>query len=779
MDNSIAISLKVIDEATPELKKLVSTIDSSASTIKSKLNTLGTVMAAVGAAVVGGFAAIAKSAINTADEMGMTAQKVGMSVESFSALAYAAKMSDVPLEGLKTGINQLNKSLIESQNDTSEAANAFKYLGISTKDSFGKLKSSEAIINEMANAFANLPDGASKSAVAMELLGKAGTDMIPLLNSGAEGIKELTDEAQRFGIVVTEELSAAANEFNDNLDKIGSITSGVGMVIAKEMLPVLNNFVNGLGEMIAKSDGVQQFGQGVAHVFKFIVKAGAGVVFTIQSIGKVIGALAAAAVAIFSGNFGQVGVIFSSLKDDIKSSAVATGEFMTKMDAAPAPVAKLTTEIKKATTAHKEYNRVVKDRKDKTDGVAARQAKEYADLLMQIQREIDGVKQLTFAEQIRYEMEKGRYTFLKTEQKAHVEKLLQEAEAKRMILEVDKQLKDSAENIAKARKDVEVAAAQELQDSTQYLDLLKTQGKDAADAWLQVQQAIAPLIAQRTLLEDLRDKAAAANDTQAVTRYQDAIITLNGVIDQTATKLQGVTNSTTTIKNETAAWNEYIGKTREEVAKLDSAAQMLQVWFREGKISAEEFKNAMEEINTQKFTALKTELTDLQKMTNTAAQGMQNDMSTFFFDAMNGKMNDLGTMFKHTLDRMVADLLASQLTDYLFGGAVKSAGGARSGGVLSGLFATVFGGMGRRERGGPVSAGIPYIVGEKRPEVFIPNTSGTIAPSISSAIAGGGAGTAVTFNITAMDSQDVMRSMEKIKRPLADLISGTKRAYNK
>ncbi|MEI9899701.1 MAG: hypothetical protein WDN31_05620 [Hyphomicrobium sp.] len=34
-----------------------------------------------------------------------------------------------------------------------------------------------------------------------------------------------------------------------------------------------------------------------------------------------------------------------------------------------------------------------------------------------------------------------------------------------------------------------------------------------------------------------------------------------------------------------------------------------------------------------------------------------------------------------------------------------------------------------REFGGPVSAGQPYIVGEKRPKVFVPNTSGTIVPS--------------------------------------------------
>lgn len=771
-DNNVTIKLEVDDKATPALKDFASKLSQFATSARTAFGLVAVAGAAAGAAVVTGLAAMTKAAINTADEMGMTAQKVGLSVDVFSALAYAAKMNDVPLDGLKTGLNQLNKSLIETENGGSAVATAFKYLGISSKDASGKLKASDQILNEVANAFATMPDGASKSAVAMEIFGKAGADLIPMLNAGADGIKTLTDEAKSLGVVITQDLADAANQFNDNLDKIGSMSQGVGMVIAKELLPVLNNFVVGLSDMIAKSDGVQQFGQGMAQIFKFIVKAGASVIFTIQTIGKVIGALAAAGAAILSGNFGQVGTIFSLLKEDINSSAGATREFITKLDDLNVTTAKTTDETKKATKAWKDYKGVVKP-----DASVAAQKKAYDELLIQIQREIDGVKQLTFAEQIQFEMAKGKYQFLTPAQKAHVSELLKEADAKRLILAVDKQLKDSADNVAKARVDAVASANLELQNSTTYLDLLKTAGKDAADAWMSAQNAIAPLAAQRTLLEDLRDKAAAANDTQGVTRYQAAIDALNLVIQQTAVELQGVAGATVNVKNETAAWSDYVGKTRDELDKLNSSAALLEQWFAAGKISALEFKNAMEQINTTKFTLLKTELSTLQQMTLTVATGMQSDMSTFFFDAMQGKMTDLAGSFKKTIDRMVADLLASQLTDYLFGGVVKSAGGARGGGALSGLMSSVFGGF--RENGGPVKAGVPYIVGERQPEVFIPSSSGTIAPSISSAIAGGGANTAVSFNITAMDSQDVMRSMEKIKRPLADLIAGTNRAYNK
>jgi hypothetical protein len=49
----------------------------------------------------------------------------------------------------------------------------------------------------------------------------------------------------------------------------------------------------------------------------------------------------------------------------------------------------------------------------------------------------------------------------------------------------------------------------------------------------------------------------------------------------------------------------------------------------------------------------------------------------------------------------------------------------------------------KREHGGPVVAGRPYIVGEKRPEIFVPSQSGTIIPSIDGLTVAGAGGTMV------------------------------------
>ena len=60
--------------------------------------------------------------------------------------------------------------------------------------------------------------------------------------------------------------------------------------------------------------------------------------------------------------------------------------------------------------------------------------------------------------------------------------------------------------------------------------------------------------------------------------------------------------------------------------------------------------------------------------------------------------------------------------------------------------------------GGPATAGQPYIVGEKGPELFIPKNSGTVIPNdATEALSGGGGmgmgGGQVTYNINAVDAR--------------------------
>lgn len=201
-----------------------------------------------GLGVVSGFAglvALTKKAADAGDALSKLSQKTGTSVEDLSKLQYAAGLSGVSTEALAKGMTSLAVGMIEARDGgITPAAEAFSKLGVSVKNVDGTIKSSRAVLGELADRFAAMPDGPEKAALAVDLFGKKlGSEMIPLLNSGSKGIKEMGAEAERLGVVMSTELAKKSEEFNDNLERMSKLSNAAGISIAKSLVPALNDLL--------------------------------------------------------------------------------------------------------------------------------------------------------------------------------------------------------------------------------------------------------------------------------------------------------------------------------------------------------------------------------------------------------------------------------------------------------------------------------------------------------------------------------------------------------
>lgn len=205
----------------------------------ARLKTAMLAAAAAAGAALAGIAASVKSTIDTMDDMSKAASKIGIPIEELSKLAYAADLSGVSMQGLQTAVGRLSRNMADAASGTGEGAKAFAKLGISVKGADGNFKSSSTILAEIADRFKALPDGAQKTALAMQLMGRSGAEMIPLLNGGSGALNELLMEAARFGLVISGETGRAAEAFNDNLSRMGYAVKGVGISLAAALLPVL------------------------------------------------------------------------------------------------------------------------------------------------------------------------------------------------------------------------------------------------------------------------------------------------------------------------------------------------------------------------------------------------------------------------------------------------------------------------------------------------------------------------------------------------------------
>lgn len=199
-------------------------------------NPIGAASVAMGAASAALVASV-QSAIDTGDQLNKLSQKTGIAVESLSTLAYAGDLSGVSIDALASGIKKLSVNMAEaSTSATGKAAEAFKALGVEVKGIDGALRASDDVLGDIADSFANMKDGAGKTALAVALFGKAGADLIPLLNNGRKGLAEFKEEAEKLGLVMSGKTAKAAEEFNDNMRKLALSASALGKSIATDLL---------------------------------------------------------------------------------------------------------------------------------------------------------------------------------------------------------------------------------------------------------------------------------------------------------------------------------------------------------------------------------------------------------------------------------------------------------------------------------------------------------------------------------------------------------------
>ncbi|QDP57392.1 MAG: putative tail length tape measure protein [Prokaryotic dsDNA virus sp.] len=209
------------------------------SKVGQMMKTAFVAAAAAAVAAIAGIGVAIRGIINDADELSKTAAKIGIPIEELSRLKYAADLSGVAMGQLQTGVQRLSRNMSDAAAGTGEGAKAFKQLGINVKGADGSLKSATDIMGEIGDKFATMPDGAQKTALAMQLMGRSGADMIPFLNGGSAALKELTDEADAFGLTISAETGKRAEAFNDNISRIGYAAQGVTTALASALLPAL------------------------------------------------------------------------------------------------------------------------------------------------------------------------------------------------------------------------------------------------------------------------------------------------------------------------------------------------------------------------------------------------------------------------------------------------------------------------------------------------------------------------------------------------------------
>lgn len=230
-----------------ELHREFNKLADSSKSFGDRLATASKIAATAIATVTSSLVATTLSIASQVEETESLSQKTGIATKTLQGWSVAMAENNFQAQSLAAGMRTLSKEMLEAQNPATAAADAFTAIGLSASS----LDSTESAIRAIADRFATMADGPEKAALAIQLFGRAGLDMIPILNRGAAAFDESRHAAERFGLVLSQDQVAAMTAVDDAADRLQVAFRGLMTQISVSFAPSLTSFIARMTDAVA------------------------------------------------------------------------------------------------------------------------------------------------------------------------------------------------------------------------------------------------------------------------------------------------------------------------------------------------------------------------------------------------------------------------------------------------------------------------------------------------------------------------------------------------
>jgi phage-related protein len=211
--------------------------DAAVEGFAGKLRKLGGIIA--GAAVVVGIKNFVSGIAATGDELDKTSQRLGVTTDDLQALRHAAGLSGASAGELDGALVKLNANLADAAVGAGTASKALKAAGIGVKDLDGNVRSASESLPEIADAFKKLQSPADRTRFAMDLFGRSGHKLIPLLEKGSAGIAEMRTELDKLGGGMSKDAIKASADLTDAMARMDLSFLSIKSRLAVALLPAI------------------------------------------------------------------------------------------------------------------------------------------------------------------------------------------------------------------------------------------------------------------------------------------------------------------------------------------------------------------------------------------------------------------------------------------------------------------------------------------------------------------------------------------------------------
>ena len=224
------------------------------------------VLAGATTAIAGTMVAGAKGVAEYGDNIDKMSQKIGISASEYQKWDYVMARAGTSVDVMKNGMKTLSA---QAQKNT----DAFQKLGISQEEAAGM--SNSELFQRAVETLSGMEEGAERTTLATQLLGKAGLEMGPLFNEGTDAIAEQMQMAEEYGMIMSDEMVAASATFQDSMETLGRTMAGVKNDVLADLLPSMTELADGMSLIFAgdTSAGVEKISQGIQQMAGKIAEA--------------------------------------------------------------------------------------------------------------------------------------------------------------------------------------------------------------------------------------------------------------------------------------------------------------------------------------------------------------------------------------------------------------------------------------------------------------------------------------------------------------------------
>ncbi|MEP2103096.1 MAG: phage tail tape measure C-terminal domain-containing protein [Parasphingorhabdus sp.] len=706
--------------------------------------------AAVAIVAAGGLQVLSelvKNGIKYAASLNDQAAALGVTTTALQEYRFAASETGVEQRDLEAGLAVLNRNLGEAAAGSEKQIEKFDNLGLSIRDANGEVRNAADLLPDIARALEGVENPAERAARLISIFGKNGQKLDSLLSGGASRVNELRDAAHDLGIVLSEDQIQNADEVADKLDKVKLVLqakiAGVVADNTEEILALANALGNlaersiqaldkwlefrrafdGQNQLIARAeqylDNRQDLSPDTRERAKILARE------------KILDRTS-------SGSTEYLGGLITVRNPDpsrvpgIRRSGSSQPRSETRLSL-PTPVAS-SPNFSLATPEGRSSVRRFRKSVDALNKPAEEAAQKLAEWNVELDR-LSADLALANAQV--------------------TGSLAERAEAEKQRIDAD-----LASDILRIKADKELTKAQQ-------------------DRVIAVQEQIASakkqLVDQR-LDEDLAEERRRADRLlldQKLNQLDDELRTAEIEVDATRDR-----RARLVLERRILALQQ-----EEEKARLEAAIAAGEIRDATRARANLEKRQAIERSEVERenlspgaayLDAIRKSAGELNDDLERVAVGGLQSLNDGIAEAIVGG-DSLGKTFSRIADQIISDLLRiaiqqaiiEPLATGLFGGGAGSSGGGIGGffqGLAGGL-SNLFGSGNSRAIGGPVTAGRPYLVGEKEPEIFVPNANGRI---YNPSQIGGGASGGMSVSLTVNAPGATAETVSMIRRELAN-----------